>query len=230
MACAVTPRSRRLLHALAGRGQGWLLAAAGVLLLVARAFVPAVGQLDTPALALAVGLVVLGVVLPTLVEADLGATGLRFKRLVEERDAETERTFSPGFVDSLTRFAVRLAGEREAVTLVEEALARTYADWHFVPAHRRRLHVLCTMVHLSLGTAHLDGGGGRTARPDVASTGGRLAGLAPRQRALLLLRHYESLGDDQIAEVMGEPLQRTQRDLATAELVLAGDRAPEVAP
>lgn len=151
------------LHALAGRGQGWLLAAAGVLLLVEREFVPAVGQLDTPVLALAVGLVVLGVVLPTLVKADLGATGLSFKRLVEERDAETERTFSPGFVDSLTRFAVRLAGEREAVTLVEEALARTYADWHFVPAHRRRLHVLCTMVHLSLGTAHLDGGGGRTA-------------------------------------------------------------------
>jgi hypothetical protein len=229
MACAVTPRSRRLLHALAGRGQGWLLAAAGVLLLVARAFVPAVGQLDTAVLTLAVGLVVLGVVLPTLVEAELGATGLSFKRLVEERDAETERTFSPGFVDSLSRFAVRLAGEHEAVALVEEALARTYADWRLVPAHRRRLHVLCTMVHLALGAVHLDGGE-RTARPDAASTGGRLVELAPRHRALLLLRHYESLSEDQIAEVMGEPLERTRRELATAELALAGEHAPEVAP
>lgn len=230
MTCAVAPRSRRVLHALAGRGRGWLLAAAGVLLLVARAFVPAVGQLDAPVLALAVGLAVLGVVLPTLVEADLGPTGLSFKRLVEERDAETERAFSPGFVDSLTRFAVRLVGEHEAATLVEEALARTYADWQFVPAHRRRLHVLCTMVRLCLGAAHLDGGGGRTGRPDAASTGGRLADLAPRQRALLLLRHYESLADDQIAELMGEPVERTQRDLATAELMLAADPAPEAAP
>ena len=127
---------------------------------------------------------------------------------------------------ALTRFALALTGDRgEAEDLVQAALMKAYRHWTKVvaadhpEAYVRRIVLTC----------HLDGVRRRQLRrfrerpvadvPERAASGRRgdpavtvceadavgraLRGLPPRQRAVLVLRHYVGMDDDAIAAELG---------------------------
>jgi hypothetical protein len=165
---------------------------------------------------------VLAAVLPLANEVEVGPGGLKFTRKASEREA-TFATFVSVEKASLHRLAVLLCGDGpRTVTLVEDALAETYVEWDGDVAGLRR-HVRCELVRLVLGASRLgltgrpggDGGGARFP-PEAAP----LAGLAPRDRAVLLLRHYEDLACEEIAEILGCARDEVLADLDRAEAVL----------
>jgi hypothetical protein len=188
---------------------------------VARAF-PPLAAVDTAALVLGVGVLVLGVVWPSAAEAEVGLQGFKYKRLLRDRDAEMAAAFPEHQVAALTRFALRLVGDRtEAPRLVEDALAHTYAHWHLLRGSERYVHALCTIVQLGLGAGAL---GLLTAGPDT-DPGAALAALEPRARAMLLLRYYAGLDEDQVAAIMEVPLELLRTEMARAQEALQ-DRMP----
>lgn len=218
MSCAnAAPWWERSWRALVEHVDRVLLAALGILVIVARAFVPAVAAVDTPALLIGGGVLVFGVVLPSVAEAELGVHAFKYKRMVRDRDAQLAFAFPDRQVAALRRFALRLVGdEGRANELVDDALARTYADWHLIGQEERRFHVLCTLVQLVLGAGTLGLLEGSTASPS-SGQGAALAALEVRARAMLLLRHYADLPEEQIATIMNEPPDTVRAGIARAE-------------
>lgn len=217
MACSeAAPWWERVGRTLVQGGGRLLLAGLGIVIVVARAF-PPVAAVDTEALVLGVGVLVFGVVLPSVAEAEVGLQGFKFKRLIRDRDVEMAAAFPEHQVAALMRFAVRFAGDQaEATRLVEDALAHTYAHWHLIRGDERYFHALCTLVHRGLGAETL----GLLAPVPGTGPGAALAALEPRSRALLLLRFYAGLDEGQIAAIMDEPLEQLRTDIARAEQAL----------
>ncbi|GAA4486081.1 SigE family RNA polymerase sigma factor [Actinoallomurus oryzae] len=121
--------------------------------------------------------------------------------------------------DALMRYAYVLTGDpHDAADLLQEALVRVRAAWPGVVNKREpEGYVRTTMarLHISIwrkrrrerlmpepperayddtALARADGDGGLWRA---------LSGLPPKQRAVLVLRYYESLSDNEIAEVLG---------------------------
>jgi RNA polymerase sigma-70 factor (sigma-E family) len=165
-----------------------------------------------------------------------------------ERDDELER-FVRGRAGALLRYGYVLTGNpHDAADLTQEALARLGVAW---PRVRRRAdpeaYVRTTMARLHISRwrrlrrevlvgepperGHADDG---LARAEEDSGMWRaLAGLPTKQRAVLVLRYYEQLSDDEIAVMLGisRVTVRTQAHRALAKLrVLLTPGGDSVAP
>lgn len=121
---------------------------------------------------------------------------------------------------ALLRFAVMLCGDEDrAADLVQAALTRAYRRWARVAAADRPEAYLKAMIvneHLRwwrrLSNRELPavsappevGGSDASAAHASRDAAWALLGRLPRrQRAVLVLRYYEDLSDDQIAAVLG---------------------------
>jgi RNA polymerase sigma-70 factor (sigma-E family) len=141
------------------------------------------------------------------------------------QDDVTFDEFAVARLPSLLRYAVVLTGERElAQDVVQEVLARAFVKWKRISAadspeaYVRRMianeytswrrkwsvrNIHAAGEHLvALGDAR--GATGDHAH-DVAETDDlwqRLGTLGPKQRAVLVLRYYEQLDDEAIADIL----------------------------
>lgn len=123
--------------------------------------------------------------------------------------------------DALLRFAYVLSGDVHlAEDLVQEVLAKVFRRWHrmahvaypdaylrtaivrqFLSWRRRRASHETSLEVVPDGlVSTADGAAGHAARDEMWRL---LADLPRRQRAVLVLRYYEDLPDERIAEVLG---------------------------
>ena len=151
----------------------------------------------------------------------------------------------------LTYAISRDAGEAEDA--VQSAMAKAYASWRRVrSAEHPEAYVRRMAVNEVLGirrrgwwkaerAGHVPdigmAGSGEQEVVDRADLWDALLGLAPRQRAVLVLRYYEDLSEQRIAEVLGcsqgtvksqasDALARLRgRYKAAADLVPGGDQS-----
>lgn len=151
-----------------------------------------------------------------------------------ERDDELER-FVRGRAGALLRYGYVLTGNpHDAADLTQEALARLGMAWPRV-RHRAdpEAYVRTTMARLHISRwrrlrrevlvgepperAHDDAGLDRAIDDGMWQA---LAGLPTKQRAVLVLRYYEQLSDDEIAVMLGTSrvTVRTQAHRALAKL------------
>ncbi|MEU4420690.1 SigE family RNA polymerase sigma factor [Actinoplanes sp. NPDC024001] len=138
----------------------------------------------------------------------------------------TFEQFAVARLPSLLRYAVVLTGDRDlAQDVVQEVLARTQVKWKRISdadspeAYVRRM-VLNEYLswRRSWAARHVHAAGERLVEIDDARGGvrdhadgvveadalwNRLALLGRRQRAVLVLRYYEQLEDDAIADLLG---------------------------
>ena len=136
----------------------------------------------------------------------------------QQRAADGFGKFAAEALPGLLRFGHVLTGSpHEAEDLVQEALARTMRRWHRMDLSDPVAYVRKVMVntHLTrwrrwgsrvqLGDvpeAMADDDGLRRSQ-DRDALNRALAGLPPRQRAVLVLRYLEDLPDDEIADLLG---------------------------
>lgn len=115
----------------------------------------------------------------------------------------------------LYRLAAVLAGEEEADELAQQALVRVYLRWSEIREHAATDDV----VKRTFAVTAAERRGTSTGADAAAVTHGRPAlaeeidRLLPRQRAILVLRHYELLSDTEIAEAL-----RCSTESVTAEV------------
>ena len=136
--------------------------------------------------------------------------------------ADTDfETFAATHLRPLLRYAIVLTGDRElGHDLVQDVMVAAFRQWPRVAAADRPDRYVRTMLtHAFLSwrrrwsVRHIfatdtlpdvpgaeDIGTELTERDDLWR---RMAALAPRQRAVLVLRYYERLSDNEIAEVLG---------------------------
>ncbi|WP_307834714.1 SigE family RNA polymerase sigma factor [Paractinoplanes lichenicola] len=147
--------------------------------------------------------------------------------------------------DALRRFAYLLCGDRHlGEDLVQEVLVKAYRRWpkieHDQPDHYLRTALVRSHVSWLRRRSHAeqpeqikddsavwgDFADEQAVRDDLWS---RLGGLTRAQRAVLVLRYYEDLGDQQIADVLrcststvrvhaSRGLARLRADLSPASL------------
>jgi RNA polymerase sigma-70 factor (sigma-E family) len=157
---------------------------------------------------------------------------------------ESFRTYLSGRVAALSRTAYLLTGDRhQAEDLVQLTLVRLARHWERVAAAgdpdryaRRTMY----SQHVSLWRRRWRGVDLRAEPPEVAVPDGTagverallvrqaLARLAPRQRAVLVLRYYEDLTEVQAAETLGcsvSTVKSQTRDALARVRVLAPELA-----
>jgi len=115
----------------------------------------------------------------------------------------------------LYRLATLLVGEQRAEHLTRAALVRAYLAWAEVeergtadPSVKRilaRLVVKDTHVPVEAQQGQVEDDVGTASNPDREKLWAEIGALLPRQRAILVLRHYERLSDAEIAEALGCP-------------------------
>jgi RNA polymerase sigma-70 factor (sigma-E family) len=125
--------------------------------------------------------------------------------------------FAAARLPALLRYAVLLCGDRdEAHDLVQEVLTRALVKWDRIAkieephAYVRRMltnEFLSRRRRRRIRTVPLDSGPEPPAPPGPEPGEGDevwrlLAGLPRQQRAVLVLRYYEGLTDDQIGEAL----------------------------
>lgn len=154
--------------------------------------------------------------------------------------------FAAARLPSLMRCAVLLCGDREeAQDLVQEALTRTLVKWHKIAkmeqpyAYVRRIvtnEFLSARRRGRIRTVPLDGHDA-SVPPDPGPGGGdelwrMLAELPRQQRAVLVLRYYEGLTDDEIATTLncrpGTVRGYASRALAALRIEMTDDRIERV--
>jgi hypothetical protein len=156
------------------------------------------------------------------------------------RRAREFEAFVAGAAGRLLHAATLLTAEApddnpRARRLLTLALAHTYACWDRLrgedPYDRARQYLASRFAHTAW---HQYGGLGR-GRPHPGSV---LAGLAPQERLILVLRLYEGVAEEQTAALLGLPVDRVRTicDRATATLLHPPRRPapavvePKVAP
>ncbi|MDG4789118.1 SigE family RNA polymerase sigma factor [Micromonospora sp. WMMD1102] len=114
------------------------------------------------------------------------------------------------------RLALLLTGDRwQAEELLQESLVSMYARWRRLSRH----HDLHAYLRRALTNNHIsvwrrrrrellfadvpDRPAAAGPEPDVGELREALRALPPRQRAVVVLRHYEDLSERQVAEVLG---------------------------
>lgn len=142
----------------------------------------------------------------------------------EARRAREFEAFVAGAAGRLLHTATLLTGEApgdnpRARRLLTLALAHTYAHWDRLrgedPYDRARQYLATRFAH---GAWHHHGGLLARSRPHPGSA---LAHLTPQQRLVLVLRLFEGVGAEQVAALLGLPLERvhTLCDRATATVL-----------
>jgi RNA polymerase sigma-70 factor (sigma-E family) len=150
--------------------------------------------------------------------------------------------FTAARLPALLRYATALCGgSTEADDVVQEALARALVRWSRIEglaepyayvrrmvtneflAHRRRRRFLLVPLEQHDAPAPPPD----EADPEVWAW---LAGLPRQQRAVLVLRYYEGLSDDEIADVLGCRVGTVRgyasRALATLRTTMTTEGAP----
>jgi RNA polymerase sigma-70 factor (sigma-E family) len=137
-----------------------------------------------------------------------------------DRDEPSFDEFVAAQLPGLLRYAAALTGDRAlAQDVVQDALVRVHRRWRRVLAAdrpeayvkrivvneylswRRRWHFRHVVLsHEPQDTIEPDHAARSADRDDLRW---RLAQLAPRQRAVLVLRYFEDLSDPEIAEILG---------------------------
>ncbi|MER5446308.1 sigma factor-like helix-turn-helix DNA-binding protein [Streptomyces sp. NPDC002766] len=139
------------------------------------------------------------------------------------RRAREFEAFVAGAAGRLLHAATLLTAELpednpRARRLLTHALAHTYACWDRMrgedPYDRTRQYLATRFARAAW---HQYGGFGRS-RPHPGST---LAGLAPQERLILVLRLYEGVAEEQTAALLGLPVDRVRSicDRATTSLL-----------
>ena len=134
---------------------------------------------------------------------------------------------------SLLRRGYLLTGNREAAAdLVQDALVRCCVAWRRRPPDNPEAYVLKVMVNAQISRWHRrrtvelpvaelpDQPGPEVERNEMWSV---LHQVAPRQRAVLVLRYYEGMTEGEIADVLGVSIGtvRSQNAKGLARLRLA---------
>nr|WP_062338983.1 SigE family RNA polymerase sigma factor [Herbidospora sakaeratensis] len=131
------------------------------------------------------------------------------------REDDQFEKFADGRADALLRFGYVLSGDpHDAADLVQEALARLRASWHRVQRKDDpERYVRTTMTRLHLRQWRLRSRERPTAEPpdrgtppvydETSDLGDALAALPRRQRAVIVLRYYTGLTDEEIAATLG---------------------------
>lgn len=208
---------------------GVLMALAGVAVFCIGLFVhPA----TTGVMLLGVGvlMLVLGLVLPVVGEAELGITVLKFKT-VKRREAAVRAAVDIRTRRDAERFAFLLAGSADdAHRIVAAALDHALVDW--IDGSRSGLS---RELHCALVREYLDGvalgvyPSGRGDPPPVpvgtdsselSPVAARLRTLLPVQRAVLLLHVKRELPVSAIARIVRQPVAAVSDNLAVAERTL----------
>jgi DNA-directed RNA polymerase specialized sigma24 family protein len=110
---------------------------------------------------------------------------------------------------TLYRLAVLLAGPEDADDLAQEALVRAYLAWPDIEEHAADDQVKSILAATAAARPRVaepgtddshQPAGSRTDRQGLDAEFGR---LPPRQRTVLVLRHYEMLSDAEIAHTLG---------------------------
>ncbi|SDU67498.1 SigE family RNA polymerase sigma factor [Jiangella alkaliphila] len=136
---------------------------------------------------------------------------------MDSQDDEEFRRFVAGRSLALLRTAYALCGDRDvAEDLVQGALAKLYRRWHKIDepeGYVRRIiyndQASRWRRRLVLREDPVDAVPDRAAPDAVEAVGDRmdvlalLQRLAPRQRAVLVLRYYEDLSEREIAALLG---------------------------
>jgi RNA polymerase sigma-70 factor (sigma-E family) len=167
----------------------------------------------------------------------------------------TFEQFAVARLPSLLRYAVVLTGDRElAQDVVQEVLARAQVKWRRISDAQspeayvrrmilneylswRRTWAVRNVTAVGERLADLDDarGGARDHADDVVEADElwkRLAALGRKQRAVLVLRYYEQLEDDAIADLLGcsAATVRSQASKALKTLRLSSEKQqPEFA-
>lgn len=135
---------------------------------------------------------------------------------------------------SLLRRAYLLTGNREvAADLVQDALVRCCVAWRRRPPDNPEAYVLKVMVNAQISRWHRrravelpmaelpDHAGPEAAQDGMWAV---LQEVAPRQRAVLVLRYYEGMTEGEIADVLGVSVgtvrSQTAKGLTRLRLVL----------
>ncbi len=130
------------------------------------------------------------------------------------RDEEAYGEFVGARWPALFRFAALLTGaEDTAAEVLRAALVRAFVDWPRISRSDSPEAWARRLVVEALGS---DDG-------DLASSG--LRGLPPRQRAVMVLRSYDGLGDPDVARVLDCPAATVTALASAAERSLAGSAA-----
>ncbi|PZF85919.1 SigE family RNA polymerase sigma factor [Jiangella anatolica] len=158
-------------------------------------------------------------------------------------DDEEFRQFVAGRSLALLRTAYALTGDKEAAEdLVQGALAKLYRRWHKVDEPEGYVRRIIYNDQASRWRRRMVlredpvGDVPETALPDLTGPAGDridvwqlLGQLAPRQRAVLVLRYYEDLSEREIAAVLGCSTG-TVRSQAHRALARLRDLAPQPTP
>lgn len=129
------------------------------------------------------------------------------------RRAQEFQAFVAGAAGRLLHTATLLTAEPpddnpRARRLLTHALAHTYACWDQLrgedPYDRARRHLAIRFAHSAW---HQYGGLLDRGAPQPGATLGR---LAPQERLVLVLRLFEGVGEEQIAALLGLPLDRVR--------------------
>jgi RNA polymerase sigma-70 factor (sigma-E family) len=156
--------------------------------------------------------------------------------------------FARARLPALLRYAALLSGDRElARDLVQEVLTRALVRWRrigevaepyayvrtmvtneFLSTRRRRVLPTITLSGVALDSARTAAQPDRTGdHDDREDLWHRLGQLPRQQRAVLVLRYYEDLNDQEIADVLGcRPATvraYAARALATLRISLAAE-------
>lgn len=178
---------------------------------------------------LGVAVLSLGVLLPTVQEAQIGPGGFTLKTRVEITEGEL-RPFVESQNERMQRLAYLLIADRQvAAHSVEDSVARVYGDWGVIGTLDRALYLLCTVVRVALGAASLG-----LADPSATAEEGLEPGLASRMatlmsiplhlRAVAVLHYHEQLDDGQIASILDLDPHEVRQRLRRAEAELAASR------
>jgi hypothetical protein len=204
---------RGVLLAAAGAGTFW----AGIVL---RS-----NTLGLPLIVLGAGGLTLGLILPLVGEAEIGPGGFKLKLVKAERDSQFTPSTTPEQQESLQRFVTLLSGDlKRAPELVAEALERTYTVWNRIQEEDRRAHIICTLVRLVIGASAVGMFEGHI--PGHEGTTQALLSLDLRARAIVLLHHFEDIGEEDIAKVLDMPTEAVRRELHEAETRVASIPEP----